>query len=104
MPDRWVDPLTDDEVPDPFLAALVAVGDGEVPDVLRTLLARPEWHQEAVCRGMGTDLFFLAPGGDSEPGKAICATCPVQAECLEAGQGEHGLWGGLGAKQRRQIR
>jgi WhiB family redox-sensing transcriptional regulator len=41
---------------------------------------------------------------------AICAKCPVRADCLELalrhsfGVGAHGVWGGLVAEERREIR
>jgi WhiB family redox-sensing transcriptional regulator len=41
---------------------------------------------------------------------AVCAECPVRAECLELslrpsfGIGAHGVWGGLVAAERRQLR
>ena len=37
----------------------------------------------AACRGMGTDLFFPAPGDDLDPAKALCARCPVREPCLD---------------------
>jgi hypothetical protein len=37
--------------------------------------------------------------------KAICAPCAVREACVEAGLGEqHGIWGGLTARQRRDLR
>ena len=41
---------------------------------------------------------------------AICAECPVRADCLElslshwSGIGAHGVWGGLVAEERRELR
>ena len=41
---------------------------------------------------------------------AICAECPVRADCLElslrrsSGIGAHGVWGGLVAGERRELR
>lgn len=75
-------------------------------------MSRPDtWKSEAACRGRGPDLFFPswgAEGGGGRPlpahvvaqveqAKAICAGCPVRAECLEGAveRGErHGIWGG----------
>jgi WhiB family redox-sensing transcriptional regulator len=60
----------------------------------------------AACRGKG-DLFF----DDMKKlqvaqAKKICAACPVLAECrahaLE--NEEYGVWGGLTANQRREVR
>lgn len=95
-------------------AALVAV----VPVTAGFLGERlPSWQAEAACSGMPTDDFF--PVGSTEPAleqiaaaKAICATCPVRAQCLDyaldTGQ-QYGIWGGLSedelrAERRRQRR
>lgn len=70
-------------------------------------LTRPNWMQQAACRGLDPNLF-IAERGDTDTirnAKAICKTCPVKTECLEYGLEEkHGIWGGLAEKQRRQIR
>lgn len=77
------------------------------------------WHDDAACRGEDPVLWF---GADWEPAdqraareaaaKAICATCPVRARCLDHAV-EHperyGLWGGLteeelAAERRRRGR
>jgi Transcription factor WhiB len=37
--------------------------------------------------------------------KALCATCPVREQCLEAGMGERwGVFGGLTAGERYELR
>ncbi len=59
------------------------------------------WIDEAVCAGQ-TDLFF-APAGERAGRRAIreaaalavCAVCPVRAQCADAGADEvDGIWGG----------
>lgn len=38
--------------------------------------------------------------------KEVCATCPLQAECLEWSIREHvmdGVWGGLAGRERRHL-
>ena len=67
------------------------------------------WMRHAACRGMNPDLFFPERGGpgamDAVEAQKVCRSCPVRAECLEAGIGEiHGIWGGTTPKQRRLIR
>lgn len=76
---------------------------------------RPDWHLQAACRGYiaaGKDLWF--PSNDSRgkrsivaQAKAICATCPVQQQCLEYAMTREralpGIWGGLTGQQRRQL-
>ena len=71
---------------------------------------------DAACRDKPTSLFF--PPGDPprsadvfDPGKAICAACPVASRCLsyaitgEATTGESwpGLWGGLTPTERKAL-
>jgi WhiB family redox-sensing transcriptional regulator len=71
----------------------------------------PDWFAFAECRGLTTadrdDLFFPAQGESTAPAKAICATCPVRAECLDYAQthGEFwGIWGGTDARERSRLR
>lgn len=55
------------------------------------------WMDRAACRGVDTRVFFIEPGGDVRPAKAICATCPVRVECREYGRvigATAGIWGG----------
>lgn len=74
------------------------------------LEVRPIWQKSAACRGMAahdSDMFF--PKSNSlelwDRAAAICATCKVQAECLEAGMDEpHGIWGGTRPFDRRKLR
>jgi WhiB family redox-sensing transcriptional regulator len=43
---------------------------------------------------------------ETERALAICATCPVQRECLDyalEARERFGIWGGKTEKQRRQI-
>lgn len=69
------------------------------------LLARPEWHRFAACRGQGTDAFFPGPGESAEPAKAVCAGCSVIEACQRAGAaaGGFGVWGGESASQRSRA-
>ncbi len=74
---------------------------------LDDLLQRPAWQQHAACRGMGTDLFFPTPGQEAKirKAKAVCASCPVRADCADAGLTEvFGIWGGRGEPTRRARR
>ncbi|MBB2894627.1 WhiB family transcriptional regulator [Flexivirga oryzae] len=71
-----------------------------------------DWRRNAACRGLNSDLFF--PVGTTGPAlaqteraKAICRTCPVAAQCLEAAlaHGEDdGIWGGMTPEERRRLR
>ena len=51
---------------------------------------------------MDPDLFFPSPGQPAREARAVCATCPVKAECYEAGRSEYyGVWGGTTRKERQ---
>ena len=72
-----------------------------------------DWQVKAACRGMNVELFFNPdflrgrPKRDHEAAaKAVCATCPVIAQCLERALkvGEpDGVWGGLTARERDAL-
>ena len=66
------------------------------------------WYQKAACKGKETKLFFSSD--DEKTGtrrkreveaKKVCADCTVIQECLEAGQLEDGIWGGLTRAERQ---
>jgi WhiB family redox-sensing transcriptional regulator len=71
-----------------------------------------QWLDQARCLGEDPELFF--PPGTAGPNleqvnraKAICAGCPVRAECLEwslATRQDEGIWGGMTAEERRALR
>lgn len=77
----------------------------DVPD---PFLSLPEWHLKAKCRGTDPDLFFPGRGGSTRPARALCAACPVQAECLEYAlllrPKALGIWGGTTERDRRRLR
>ena len=68
------------------------------------------WRESAACLSVTDEVSFF-PDAEDEVGiaraKAVCATCPVAAECLtwavETNQSE-GVWGGHTARERRAIR
>lgn len=68
------------------------------------------WRDLAACLEVGDEVdFFPAPEDVAAiaKAKAVCASCPVAAECLtwavETNQSE-GIWGGHTPKERRSIR
>lgn len=65
------------------------------------------WDDVAACKGMDPALFYPSHGEATEFGVAVCSSCPAILDCavyaLRAGE-EHGVWGGLSGKQRREIR
>jgi len=70
------------------------------------------WRDLAACATCDTDDFV--PVGSTGPAKhqidrakVVCATCPVQARCLEFAittNQEHGVWGGADEDERRDLR
>lgn len=74
------------------------------------LTSIPAWQANAACRGQGCAPWFDGDAGSVDAAKAICAQCPVVAECLDyaltlpASQGEHGIWAGCGESDRRAFR
>jgi hypothetical protein len=65
---------------------------------------RPSWWTDAACRGVGSAAFFLDRGGDTRPALALCAGCPVIAECAAAGAAEEfGIWAGTTPTERKAI-
>ena len=82
----------------------------DAPDpaaVLADLLRRPPWHQDALCRGVGVEQFFIERGSQYGASRALCARCPVSEECLEVAMGDallDGLWSNTTPRQRRAMR
>ena len=83
-----------------------------IDDVLWARVAR-----QARCADSGLDPDQWYPVS-TEPARArqeaaaaiaVCTSCPVRAQCLELSLrqwdiGQHGVWGGLVAAERAQIR
>ncbi len=71
------------------------------------------WQQRAACRGPHAQVIFYPPvrserkdekAARERQAKAICAACPVAAECLDYAlnrREQHGIWGGLTELERR---
>jgi WhiB family transcriptional regulator, redox-sensing transcriptional regulator len=78
-------------------------------DSLHELIVRvrPAWHADALCREHPEVNFFPERGEDARPARAICARCPVIAECRSHAVERneiHGLWGGTSVRERRKLR
>jgi len=71
-----------------------------------TLLAveHPDWMLDAECTRAKPELFYPEPAGRSvTEAKAVCARCPVQAECLAWAIRTNepwGIWGGQTPDER----
>ena len=86
--------LTDEELQNFVASPLAGCAD--------TRLDPDEWYPVAA----------KAARARSEAARAlaVCASCPVRAECLElslrawSGAGQHGIWGGLVEADRNSLR
>jgi WhiB family transcriptional regulator, redox-sensing transcriptional regulator len=64
------------------------------------------WADWAICGETDPEAYFVEKGGSTLPAKRVCAGCPVQQECLDYAldhEEQHGVWGGLSARERRDI-
>jgi WhiB family redox-sensing transcriptional regulator len=66
--------------------------------------------RDAACRGMDTELFFPVPGDVAgvARAKAVCAGCPVRAECLAVALAgadvvPGAVWGGTTGEEREAL-
>lgn len=72
-----------------------------------------EWQYQGLCRDIDDTLFFHPEGERGaarrrriEQAKAVCAACPVLAQCREqslASREPYGIWGGLSEEERANI-
>jgi WhiB family redox-sensing transcriptional regulator len=66
------------------------------------------WRDAAACRETDID-FFPSPEDSAgiSRAKAVCAACPVAADCLEYAietRQHEGIWGGHTPKERNRLR
>jgi hypothetical protein len=76
----------------------------------RPAAQRPvDWKTQSGCRGANTDDFFSTITAEKDRARALCAKCPVIAECLLEHRATDeeiyrwGIGGGLDAHQRRAL-
>lgn len=64
-----------------------------------------EWKDEALCRGLPSELFFGEELRIQKFRKDLpCDNCPVRMECGEYGYREHfGIWGNFSQRERRRL-
>lgn len=65
----------------------------------------PSWREQALCSRQDINMFFSTHGWRAAI--QVCDVCVVKGRCLEfavENEIEHGVWGGLTAKQRKEIK
>lgn len=79
-----------------------------VAEVLAGFGCAPDWlPEQAPCIEVGTEAFYPDRGERLDAVRAVCAGCPVRECCAVeaiALADDHGVWGGLSGRQRRQAR
>jgi hypothetical protein len=81
---------------------------GDAGDLL-DLIARPDWHRRAACRGRDDITWFPRAEGDPDRAVAItiCFGCEVRQECLEWSLCQppelDGIWGGRDRRARQRL-
>jgi WhiB family transcriptional regulator, redox-sensing transcriptional regulator len=87
---------------------LMDPGAPDLPDLSAYLGARPAWMDQGACRGSATRVFFVERGaGSAKEARAICRSCPVEAECLAYALSDPevaGVWGATTERERRAMR
>lgn len=81
----------------------------QVPD---TLERGDDWRTAGACRETDPEIFFAVGEGpealqQTDDAKAVCNACPVKDICRDWAVGtrqEHGVWGGMTAKERHNLR
>lgn len=76
-------------------------------DLVRFRFRRADWIDDAACRDTPTSVFYPERGEELDAARAVCADCPVKADCLDhavALNEKFGVWGGTSERQRRRIR
>ena len=66
----------------------------------------PAWMDRAACLGHEPEAWF-PPDGHAPEARAVCAGCPVRADCLAhalATDTRDGIWGGVDMERERPRR
>lgn len=100
------DPHPISSSPSPVITAEAGATPGPTSGRGKAVPPEPEeWRARATCRGLGPALFFADDPASEAQARAICARCPVAAQCAQEGRHEPaGVWGGLTHAQRQRPR
>lgn len=66
-----------------------------------------DWRADAACLEYPAEMWFPENGAGGWPARKICRACPVKTQCLAFALDEapeFGIFGGLGGRQRAQLR
>lgn len=72
------------------------------------IVLRGRWTDQAACAGTNPDMWFRDEHESTSyrEARTICNACSVRTECLNWAletKTEHGLFGGLTARQRKDV-
>lgn len=72
---------------------------------LADFINRPAWMADGLCNLYPDVSWFPERGQDAAAAKAVCARCPVSAQCLAYAleHEERGIWAGTSERKRKQI-
>lgn len=76
------------------------------PPALHTWVM-PDWYVDALCAQVDPELYYPDTGGTVGPAKRVCLRCPVRPKCLDYAFDNDepwGVWGGMSAHERHQVR
>lgn len=87
-------------------AGLRAATAADRPEELPVGAMPGPWIADGLCAQTDPEIFHPDKGGSTREAKAVCARCPVLAECrdwaISSGQ-RFGVWGGLSERERRVL-
>lgn len=109
---EWTLPLIEEPVvSERDIPACHLCGSKGCGDTCRNVVSITDWHGRGRCTRDDVELFFPPEGSSpvwpTREAKKICETCPVVAQCLEYAleqRIDHGVWGGLTPRERRDRR
>lgn len=79
------------------MSTVTCRGANESPTVSSGLISVSVVRDDLPCRGDDPDLWFAESPAELEQAKALCATCPIRARCLDTALDRAepwGVWGG----------
>ena len=78
----------------------------EARQTYQVLLDEIDKHGEPICSQSDPEAWYPEKGEAVAAAKNLCKACPLKDICLEfsiVNQETHGIWGGVGAGERRRL-